>query len=267
MATPGIPNYYGRQLLRGIRRMREGAGLTQEEAGRSLHLTLQKLSRIENGQLPGYHELRAMLRLYNVPQPEWATYLDLWERARKRGWWRQLGVRDSTYICMEQEASVMREFQLGRLPAMLQTGRYARAITECCGEDGENVVLVSMRRQDRLFAENPLTLHSVLHEPTLHQGVDRAQLIQLYERAQLPNVTLQILPQAVGLHAGLDGSMVLFEFDDPGEPEIAFTETALGLNHSQDEDRTAAVRAILDRLTALATSPEDSLTMIKRLIG
>jgi DNA-binding XRE family transcriptional regulator len=272
MGTPGVPNYYGRQLLRNIRTLREQCGMTQDEAGQKLHLTLQKLSRIENGQLPGYHELRAMLQLYGLQAGQWPPYFQLWDRARARGWWRKFGVRDTTYICMEQEASTMAEFSLGRLPELLQTEGYARRAVQGMfpGNDKavDNHVAVRLRRQSRLFhEENPLTLHTLVHEPTLYQGVDRAQLAELHKRAQLPTVTLQIIPQRVGLHPGLDGSVVLLEFDDPQEPRIAFTESVLGVTYSQNEDKTAAVRRRLGHLAKLALSPESSLSALRRLIG
>lgn len=266
MATPGTPNYHGRQLLRELKRLREQAGLTQEEAGGRLHLTLQKLSRIENGQLPGYHETRAMLKLYGLGQYEWQPYLDLWEHARERGWWREFGLRDASYVCMEQEASTMIEFQLGHLPEMLQTKHYARA-SLARHEDVESRVIVRLRRQRRLFADDtPLVLHTLVHEPVLSQGVDREQLLQLVERAQLPNVVVQVVPQSAGLHGGLGGSVVLLGFEDSQEPDIVFTETLLGLAHTQDEARTAAVRDLLRDLATVAMSPEDSLDVLKSLI-
>jgi transcriptional regulator with XRE-family HTH domain len=272
MGTPGIPNYHGRQLLRELKRLRELAGMTQEEAGAELHLTLQKLSRIENGQLPGYHEMRAMLKLYGLPMSEWGPYLELWERARQRGWWRKYTLVDASYICMEQEAGTMAEFQACRVPELLQTERYARAIYERAvprrnAKAITNNVAVRIRRQDRLFEENPLVLHSLLHEPTVRQGVDRQQLIQLVERAELPNVTLQLVPQSLGLHSGLDGSVILLGFDDPHEPQIVFTESVLGLSQSHDEEQTSAVRMMLDHLAKQAMSPEDSLLFLKRLIS
>ncbi|CAM3665751.1 helix-turn-helix transcriptional regulator [Kibdelosporangium persicum] len=264
MGTPSLPNYHGRRLLREVKRLRELAGLTQEQASTRLHLTLQKLSRIENGQLPGYHELRAMLRLYGVPRLDWEPLLDLWERARKRGWWRDFGLKDSGYVCMEQEAASVTEFQLGLLPALVQTERYARASLQHA-DDAETAVSVRMRRQQRLF-ENPLVLHALIHEPTLQQGVDREQLVQLVDRAQLPNVTLRIVPQSAGLHSGLEGSVTLLSFTDPREPDIVFTETVLGLAQTQDIARTSAVRRRLEQLATLALSAEDSLDTFKALI-
>jgi transcriptional regulator with XRE-family HTH domain len=271
MGTPGTPNYHGRQLLRELKRLRELAGLTQEDAGAELHLTLQKLSRIENGQLPGYHEMRAMLKLYGLERPEWEKYLDLWERARHRGWWRKFTLVDATYISMEQEAAVMTEFQVSRIPELLQTERYARAVYEHAvprrtAKAIANNVAVRIRRQDRLFDDKPLKLHALLHEPTLRQGVDRVQLVQLVERAELPNVTIQLVPQSLGLHSGLDGSIILLAFDDPDEPQIAFTESVLGLSQSQDEEKTTAVGTMLRQLAKQAMSPADSLVAIKRLI-
>ncbi|MCE7007600.1 helix-turn-helix domain-containing protein [Kibdelosporangium philippinense] len=266
MGTPGLPNYHGRQLLRELKRLREQADMTQEEAGTRLHLTLQKLSRIENGQLPGYHELRAMLRLYGLPPEDWNPRLELWELAKKRGWWRDLGLKDGSYVCMENEAARAVEFSLGLLPALVQTERYARASLQHVS-DAEAAVTVRIRRQRRLFSdEKPLVLHALIHEPAVQQGVDREQLVHLVERAQLPNVTLQIVPQSAGLHGGLEGSMTLLEFPDPDEPDIVCTETVLGLAQSQDRDTVVAARHRLDQLVSLALTPEDSLDTIKALI-
>lgn len=273
MGTPGMPNFHGRQLLRELKRLREQAGMTQDDAGARLHLTLQKLSRIENGQLPGYHETRAMLKLYGLTPEEWTPYLELWERAKKRGWWRQYRLHDSSYICMEQEASTLIEFQLGRLPELLQTEGYARKCLRAStprwsDPEVEAGVSVRIRRQDRLFAgEKPLVLHALIHEPALWQGVDQQQLIQLVERAQMPNVTVQIVPQSAGLHSGLDGSAILLGFDDPQESDIVFTETVLGLAQSQDEERTSSVRVMLQHIAGRAMSPEDSLDMLKSMIS
>jgi hypothetical protein len=41
-------------------------------------------------------------------------------------------------------------------------------------------------------------------------------------------------------HPGLLGSMVLLTFDDPLEPDITFTDTVLGLSHTQDPEHTGA---------------------------
>nr|CEL16784.1 Putative DNA-binding protein [Kibdelosporangium sp. MJ126-NF4]CTQ91987.1 Putative DNA-binding protein [Kibdelosporangium sp. MJ126-NF4] len=245
--------------------MRELADMTQDEAGRRLHLALQKLSRIENGQLPGYHELRAMLRVYGVPRQDWDGPLELWELARERGWWRDFGLKDSGYVCMEHEAARLFEFHLGVLPPLMQTERYALASLQHKG-DPETAVSIRLRRQQRLLGDAPLAVHSLIHEPVLHQGVDREQLRLLVERAQMANVTLQVVPQSAGLHGGLDGTVMLLSFTDPNEPDIVFTESPLGLAQSQEPTVTGILSRQLDRLAGLALPPDDSVDTIKALI-
>lgn len=270
MACAPEPNYHGRQLIRALKRLRDQAFLTQEEAGERLHLTLQKVSRFENGQLPGWHELEAMLDLYGVPSCDWNHYTELWEQAKKPGWWRTYRLKDSRYVRMEHEAAATYEFHLGHLPELLQTERYARDLLthHAIPRSGKTItaeLAVRMRRQDRLYTDKKLRLHTLLHEPTLHQGVDRAQLNRLAQHAQLPNVTLQIVPHTGNLHAGLLGSIILLSFDDPLEPDIAFTETLTGLHPTQDTSHTTPARRALDHLAATAMTPDDSLALIKKL--
>lgn len=268
MACAPPPNYYGRQLIRRLKILREQAHFTQQEAGDKLNLTLQKLSRFENGQLPGWHELRAMLDLYGIPSGEWDEYLELWQLAKKPGWWRKYNLKDPRYVRMEHEASIVHEFQLGYLPELLQTEQYARMTFAHKGSRTiETEVMIRMRRQDRLTSDTPLHLHTIVHEPVLSQGVDRAQLIRLTQRAQLPTVTFQVLPQDRGLHEGLRGALTLLSFDDRKEPDIAFTETVLGWSDTQNAERTAQVRRVFDRLAALALSPDDSLGLLAGLKG
>lgn len=52
MGAVATPNFHGRQLTRRLRELREELGHTQEQVGDALHMTLQKMSRIESGQVP-----------------------------------------------------------------------------------------------------------------------------------------------------------------------------------------------------------------------
>lgn len=273
MGTMATPNFHGRQLARRLRRLREETERTQEQIGDALHMTLQKVNRIECGQLPGYHELRAMLDLYMIPTREWPAYMELWEKAKKRRWWQRYRVADSEYIALEDEAATVTEFQLGRVPALLQTETYAqgafgsrRPVLEY--KTSDNHPLVLMPRQERLFADTPLALHALVHEAVLHQaGTDREQLVRLLDRAQLPNVTLQIVPQALGFHPGLDGSVILLGFADEGEPDVAYAETMFGRIRSDDGGMTSHVQQMLDQLAREALSPGDSLALLKELMS
>src|SRR5437879_2184687 len=65
------PTVRGRRLCRELKRLREAAGLSIEEASRRLDFSKSKLSRIENGRSRVItDDLEDMLDLYNVPSPK-----------------------------------------------------------------------------------------------------------------------------------------------------------------------------------------------------
>ncbi|MBP2327335.1 transcriptional regulator with XRE-family HTH domain [Kibdelosporangium banguiense] len=259
------PNYHGRQLQREIKKLREQARLTQQEAGERVHIEFRKLSRMERRQLPSYHELVMLLDAYGVLSNDYAPYLELWELAKKRAWWRDYHLKETRYIRMEDEADHKYEFQLGQIPTLLQTPAYARAtFPRSSKKTVKTMTEVRMRQQDRLTNDPPLALHALIHAPALHQGVDRAQLHHLLDQAELPNVTLQIVPQD-RYHEGLQSPLILLSFNDPNEPDIAFTESLIGLQETQDQERTATIKQVLEDLTAQALSPAETRKHLKSL--
>jgi transcriptional regulator with XRE-family HTH domain len=267
MGVTPEPNYHGRKLIRELQLLRRRAGLTQAETGARAHIELKKLSRIETRQLPSYHELCTLLDVYGVLSSDWGPYLELWEHSKQPPWWRPYGLKDTRYLRMEQEALFKYEFQLGYVPDLLQTPDYARsAFTNSADfrsdETIDVLVEIRMRQQQRLL-EGDLTLYTLIHEPVLHQAVDHAQRDQLIERAALPNVTLQVVPQDQQVHDGLRGSVVLLSFPD-NEPDIAFADSLVGLNETQD---TSNIKRAIDRTASLALSPSESVGYIKSLPG
>jgi transcriptional regulator with XRE-family HTH domain len=259
-------NYHGRQLVRELRKLRSQARLSQVEAGERAHMDHQKLSRIEQQQqLPTYHEMIFLLDVYGILSCDVTPYFDLWKLAKQRGWWREYTLEDNNYLRMEDEAAAKREFQLGHLPTLLQTESYARATLDTAVRSRKTVdklLALRMHQQERLLAKHPLTLHSFVPESVLHQSlVDRSQITLLLERAELPNVTLQIVPRQL-VHEGLHGSAILLSFNDPAESDIAFADTPLGMTESQHPQQIATITRILDQLTSLALSPDDSRTLL-----
>ncbi|HEX4700501.1 MAG TPA: Scr1 family TA system antitoxin-like transcriptional regulator, partial [Pseudonocardiaceae bacterium] len=128
MATQQRSTFRRRQLGRELRRLRAEAGLTQGEAAKLLHFHGSLISRYERGyQVPGYHDLRAILDQYAVPVDDWQPYTDMGDKARAKGWYTEYGIGDYNYVSMEDEASLLREVQPGLVPGLLETTDYARA--------------------------------------------------------------------------------------------------------------------------------------------
>ncbi|WP_132879745.1 helix-turn-helix domain-containing protein [Tamaricihabitans halophyticus] len=260
-----------RQLGRSLRRLRTQAGLTQEQAGERLRFSDKKMSRIEQGQLPSFHELRAMLDVYGLPVSDWQPYVDLRDRADEKGWWHAYGVEDRGFVSVEAEASMIREFQLGHIPGLLQTERHMRAVFESgrkplSGRMLENQVKVRLRRQQRLFEEPLLRLHAIIDETVLRrQMCAPEQLRQIVSRAELSNVTVQVIPMAVGPHDGLYGNLLIASFPDQDEPDIAYVEEGFASFHAYKSDEVLAARLLFDHLANVALDEDDSRTLIERV--
>ncbi len=269
----GQPNFRARQLGRELAKMREIAELTQEEAGAPVRFSFKKISRIEQGQLPDFHGLQALLRTYRVPATRWPQYERLWEQARSRGWWHRFAVDNKHYLSLEHEAARLREFQLGLVPALLQTEEYAtRLFTATAGKTGQwtaREVEARLRRQERLTGDPALELHVVLDEAVLRHpldpGVRRRQFLRVLDAAELPNVTVQVLPHGAGTDLGLFGAFLVLGFDTPEDPDVAYVEHPLGDVVVDAAPKVETANLAFGRLTAAALDPAGSLELLDRL--
>ena len=269
-------NLRQRQLGRELRRLREEAGLTLEEAAPKLDWSTSKLSRIEIGQQSvDVHGVRSMLDLYDVGGDRWTEIIDLTREARQKSWWHAYGISGQGYLGLETDAAVVHDYQLAYVPGLLQTEDYMRALfrnsrpprTEA--EIGRDV-RVRLLRQRRLTADPPLQLTAVVDESALRRPVGgaevmRTQLRHLVAQAALPSVCLQVLPVALGVHSGLDGSFTVLGFAEPDEPEVAYIEHAASAVHVQKDAEVRACTLVFDRLRSEALSPQDSVALVERL--
>jgi transcriptional regulator with XRE-family HTH domain len=260
-----------RQLGRTLRELRERTGLTQDQVARAMRCSDSTISRFENGEPPGYHPLRSLLDEYRVTGDQWDAVVAIWERATAKGWWHAFGLDDQGYVSMEDEASLVREYQLGVIPGLLQTEAYARALFSASNEPRsrrrtENDIAVRMRRQDRLMSEPPLELHAIIDESVLHTDIDpatmRHQLRRILDRAELPNVSVRVLRRSAGLHDGRLGSFIVLGFPDRDDPDLAYVEHAFGSVHIEKESQVHAAKVRFDHLWSRA---DDSLDVLHRV--
>jgi hypothetical protein len=82
------------------------------------------------------------------------------------------------------------------------------------------------------------------------------------ERAELPNITVQVIPFAAGAHPAMDSTFTILEFKQPAVSNVVYVEGLVGdiyLERQADLDRYAHT---FDHLRAMALSPKDSLAFI-----
>jgi hypothetical protein len=242
-----------------------------------MQCSASKVSRIETGQSGvSSREIRKILAAYEVDGPKGEELVEMAREAKQRGWWQLYGtVLTSAYVGLEAAATELRSFEPLVVPGLLQTEEYARVLVlagwpGASTEEVEQRVRVRMKRQSLLHSDDPLRLSIVLDEAALRRpvgGIDvmRRQLERLLQAAELPHITLQVLPLAAGAHGGMDGAFTILLFDEPVNQNLVFAANGAGglfLEKDEELDRYAA---IFDGLRNDALSPPQSARMIATL--
>jgi transcriptional regulator with XRE-family HTH domain len=270
------PTVRRRRLAAELRRLRERAGLTGDQLAERMSWSASKISRFENAHsVPRTAEVRKLLTLYGVEGKSAERLLALAEEAADKGWWETnpLPPEYSALIGMEAEAQSTLSWAPLIVPGLLQTGDYAREVTNGFVEriapvsPGETRRRVEARltRQQVLTRRDPLRLSVVIDQSVLHrrfgdQDVMQSQMKQLLDLSERDNITLRILPLD-GPHPIGTGAFVLLEFDkiyDSSHPDVVYLEHLTGGRYVDEEDETYRYRRSFDRLSELALNEEKS---------
>ncbi len=248
--------------------------MTLEEAAAKLDLTRTSLHRVEKGEThANVHLLRSMMDIYDQRDD---SLLDLSRKAKRKGWWLDFGLKGTGYLELETEASAVRTWQLAFVPGLLQDEDYMRTLFRSMGtyteQKRENEIKARLYRRRRLHdTETPIRLHAIIDESVLRRPIGgpevmRAQLHHLIACAELPTVTLQVMPYGIESHQGMDGAFVILSFDGPGGPDLLYQENAAGQTRNEKPEEVKAVSEVFDRLRAAALSPDDAVAFIEKEI-
>lgn len=227
--TP-IPPVRRRLVGAALRRYREARGYGLDDAAKLLECDRSKISRIETGHrgIRG-KELRELMTEYKVPAGEQAALAAVAQQGEDPGRW--LEYRDvltgpgEDFVIMESAAAEIFCCEPHRVPALLQTPAYARAVTDAdpaftSDAQREKAVEVTMVRQRIVLKERHPALEVILGEGALHQAVGgsavmRTQLMRLAttaDRGEEAGITLRVLPFAAGAHAAAGCGMSVLRF-------------------------------------------------------
>ncbi|MFD5132402.1 helix-turn-helix domain-containing protein [Streptomyces olindensis] len=265
--------------LRGLRQER---GISRADAGHVIRASSSKISRLEAGR-HGFklRDVADLLTLYGVTdEAERATLLALAEQANTPAWWRYYSDVVPTwmqsYLGAEQAASLIRCYQVQRVPGLLQTADYARAAIRLAHPDAgaeeiDRRLALRMTRQRILHRQPATQLWAVLDEAALRRPVGgirvmRAQLRHLIEMCRLPQVTVQILPFHAGGHAAEGGPITILRLPGGQLPDVVYLEK---LTTALYPDRPAEIERYWDamnRLVVEAESPDETPTILHRLL-
>jgi transcriptional regulator with XRE-family HTH domain len=266
-----------------LRRLREEAGITPDDAGYQIRASRSKISRLEHGRV-GFKErdVADLLTLYGVMDlNERRHMLTLAERANSAGWWARYDdvMPDwfETYVGLEQATSLIRTYELQFVPGLFQTEDYARAVTvlghrAAPASEIERRVSLRLQRQEILSRPEPVPRvwavidESALRRPLGGREVMRAQLRRLIEVTQLPQVTLQIMPFDRGGHSAAGGSFAILRFADADLPDIVYIEQLTGALYLDRPEELDHYREVMNSLSAEAETPVESERQLTRLL-
>jgi hypothetical protein len=268
-------------LGRQLQTLREKAGMTYEQAADTIYAsawTLRRMEKAEVGLKLNY--VKSLLQAYGITDPaEIDAFLQLAREANKAGWWHSytdvLPAWFKVFPGLEQAADLIRGYEPHCVPGLLQTRDYAHALTtagypNATPEQTERRVALRLARQQILTRPQPPHLWVVVDETVLRRPVGgpavmREQLDQLIDATARPNITLQVLPLAVGAHPAMYGMFQLLRFPAPELPDIAYVENLTSAVYLDKPADVTSYTEALDRLCAQAAPADNTATILRKI--
>ncbi|MEN3297964.1 MAG: hypothetical protein V7633_22 [Pseudonocardia sp.] len=265
-----------------LRRLREELGITREAAGDAIRASHAKISRLELGRV-GFKErdIADLLTLYGVDDAEERDrWMQLVRQANEPNWWhRYTDVLPSwfeLYLRLEQAASIIRSYQVQFVPGLLQSEQYARAVIVQGhgGEDAEEIdrrVNLRMTRQKLLTEPDAPRFWAVIDEAALRRAfgspaVMQEQIGHLLELAEIPSVTIQVLPFSSGGHAAAGGPFTVLRFAERDLPDIVYLEQLTSAMYLEKRPEVEVYLRTMERITVQAETPNASKDMLRSLL-
>jgi transcriptional regulator with XRE-family HTH domain len=281
MPTPTVLQL---QLGKELKRLREARGWTLAEAVEVLGNQATKLSRLENGQSSVRPlDVRILCEALGATLEQTAWAVETAKHCNQRGRWS--GYR-SIYnknfrmaVDLEQDASVINQYQMEMIPGLLQTEDYMRAIFASVSvpvpsEILEKGVKARLERQQVLVKPNAPQVGFVMSESAVlrfagSEKIMRDQLRHIAEVAMLPNVHLQILPfRARTFLACCAMPFQMFRIPSPGKSgplEYIYIEEYDDGQYRDDHESVNTYNDLWQRLVGAALDPFHSRETLLQL--
>jgi transcriptional regulator with XRE-family HTH domain len=170
-----------------------------------------------------------------------------------------------THLELEAGADELRIWELGWIPGLFQIEGYARAAFEAAGlEDVEEWVSTRLNRQGCLHRKPRPRVWVILDQGVIEQPVGapevmREQLAHLIELAQLPSITIRVVPRSVGAHPGRDGS---FKIMTVNGSDAVYAAAHGGGRLVQDATEIRSYRVWFDLIGDVALPKDASLRLL-----
>jgi len=282
-----LRRYIGRRL----EALRRGANLTQDQAAAGIQKGRSTIARMEDGE-EGVRfrdiDVKAMLELYGAKPEDFQLLLALTaetRNGRKKSWWHDYTETElpeffGLYVSLEDSAETIRQYEVELIPGLLQTRSYAEEVHRVPAgyvDEGESRrrVNVRMERQSLLTRPRAPRLDVIMNEAVLHRlvggpAVMAEQFKYLLDLMRRGNVSIRVLPFAVGVHGGMAASTPFTLLDFPTDPQsgelleppLAYVDTLTGALYLNKPEEFGAYQLTWQDLDRRSLSEADSRKMI-----
>jgi transcriptional regulator with XRE-family HTH domain len=270
------------QVAATLRRIREAAGVTRDEAAKVLGCSVSKIGDLEVGRSkPKPAELEALLNHYgNTGQDrdELVEFARTSRGRRKPSPYTTAVIPADIRRAVDLQAQAVRSvFYSGELiPRLLQVRAYAETLLnwEDSNRPDEAAKLLDQRMEQKAILTRtdrpPLSYWCILGEAALRSRVGgtevmREQLHHLIEvNRTMENVVIQVLPIGAGVHSFLGISVTWHRFPEPAPDMLeldSYRRTIIRDNPSE----VARGAHHLDLVKAKALGREETSAFMRRM--
>jgi transcriptional regulator with XRE-family HTH domain len=268
----------GRELGEALRLAMERAELNGRRTAHMLGWAESKVSRLLTGRIKlPESDISAILAILHVTGVERARLLDLAREQHTPGWLQQHGSnlpeQLKTLVDHESKATSIVAFEVVRIPGLLQTGDYARALLERSAtvppSEVQGRVATRLARRNLFSTPKRPRFTFYLHEfvlrlPVGDREVMSEQLHELLRMGVRSYITIRIIPAAIGAHASMSGACRLMEFDE--FKPVAYIEEETAGHFLEEPDEIAAYRRIFASMANFALDEGQSRDLIAKLV-
>ncbi|MDX3229556.1 helix-turn-helix transcriptional regulator [Streptomyces sp. ME19-01-6] len=280
MAPRSTPTGRQRRLAVELRRMREQAGVSIQQAAAMLCADRTMISNVEAARTRlSEDRVRQLACNYGCADEALINALAAMTGSRRnQDWWMEYrgklpdGFLDISEI--EHHATRIRTAQTVHLPGLLQTEEHARALFDLVVPklprlQVELRVAHRLGRQGIFAREEPTPYVAIIHEAALRmqfggREVARAQLEYLADSADRDNITLLVIPFSAGSFPGA-GQSILYAHGPVPQLDTVQLDTAYGSHFADAPTPLANYRALLDLMEDSALPPDESQKLIRSI--
>jgi transcriptional regulator with XRE-family HTH domain len=272
------PTTLERAIGRELETWRRSRDLSLVELGRLVGCSNAKLSKIENALWAvSPSDVIAITLACKIPDVERDLLYERAVRARRhRTLVADVDIFDAArdVIGLEGEASLVRNFGIDMIYSLLQIPDYT--VSTVLADPGNSErkahqqVELRAARQERLTGDDPISVEVVLTEAVIRtlsggRGVMRAQLLHLLSAADMPNVTLQVVPFEAGAYPSAGAPFQVMSFPHVMHDDVVYMESPHEGRYVEDPEVREGYSRRFVSLQKLALSPTESLDRIAEI--